>query len=113
MCATGYPDSQFDAVVSRDVLDHIPKLDAVQAIRELYRITKPGGILIFTLDALDEEYETEPHIVTEYGDYLFTEGKWKNMVFHPYSEAEIIGMVPEAVIQKEDSGEMIVKLVKQ
>lgn len=113
VCSTGYPDSRFDAVVSRDVLDHIPKLDALQAIRELRRITKPGGILIFTLDALDAEYETEPHIVTEDGDYLFTEGKWKGMVFHPYSEAEIIDMVPEAVIQKEDSGGMIVKLVKQ
>jgi hypothetical protein len=26
--------------------------------------------------------------VTEEGDYQFTEGKWKGMVFHPYSAEE-------------------------
>ena len=74
---TGYPDNEFDAVVCRDVLDHIPKEEAKQAVRELCRITKPGGIILLTLDGLDEE-----------GDYQFTEGKWKGMVFHPYSAEE-------------------------
>lgn len=85
---TGYPDNEFDAVVCRDVLDHIPKEEAKQAVRELCRITKPGGIILLTLDGLDEEYQKEPHTVTEEGDYQFTEGKWKGMVFHPYSAEE-------------------------
>lgn len=72
---TGYPDNEFDAVVCRDVLDHIPKEEAKQAVRELCRITKPGGIILLTLDGLDEEYQKEPHTVTEEGDYQFTEGK--------------------------------------
>ena len=71
---TGYPDNEFDAVVCRDVLDHIPKEEAKQAVRELCRITKPGGIILLTLDGLDEEYQKEPHTVTEEGDYQFTEG---------------------------------------
>ena len=62
---TGYPDNEFDAVVCRDVLDHIPKEEAKQAVRELCRITKPGGIILLTLDGLDEEYQKEPHTVTE------------------------------------------------
>ena len=87
---TGYPDNMFDAVVCRDVLDHITKEDAKQAVRELCRITKPGGIILLTLDGLDEEYQKEPHTMTEEGDYRFTEGKWKGMVFHPYSAEEAV-----------------------
>jgi len=114
ICATDYPDSQFDAVVSRDVLDHVTKKDAVQAIGELYRITRQGGILIFTLDAPDWEYETQPHIVSNDGDYLFTDGKWKGMAFRPYSESEIRAMLPaDAEILLESNGEMIVKVKKR
>lgn len=86
--ATGYEDDTFDAVVSRDVLDHMAKTDAVLVVRELLRIVKPGGVVLFTLDALDEEYQNEAHVVTEAGDYVFTAGKWEGMTFHPYSREE-------------------------
>ena len=67
---TGYENNRFDCVLSRDVLDHISKADAIVALKELCRITKPGGIVLFTLDSLDEEYETETHIVNADGDYV-------------------------------------------
>ena len=86
---TGFSSGYFDAVVSRDVVDHMPIRQAVLAIKELLRITKPGGSVILTLDGSDEEYESEPHTVSKDGDYLFNDGKWNGMVFHPYSEAEI------------------------
>ena len=87
--STDYSDSFFDAVISRDVIDHIPFKYGIAAVKELYRIVKPGGSILFTLDHLDAEYEQEPHIVNTDGDYEFTAGKWNGMVFHPYSEEEI------------------------
>ena len=66
VCSTGYPSGCFDAIVCRDVLDHIGKRDAELAIPELLRILKPGGILIATLDAPDEEYCREPHAVKQF-----------------------------------------------
>lgn len=96
--ATGYADGQFDCVISRDVLDHISKTDAVLAVKELCRITRPGGIVIFTLDSLDEEYESEPHIVNTDGDYVFTDGKWKGMFFHPYDRDEVRELIPAGVM---------------
>lgn len=91
---TGYEASEFDCVISRDVLDHVSKADAILGVRELLRITKPGGIVIFTLDSSDEEYETEPHYVSADGDYIYTDGKWNGMIFHPYSEQEVYEIIP-------------------
>ena len=111
---TGYADNQFDGVLSRDVLDHISKADAIIAMKELCRITKPGGIVLITLDSLDEEYETETHIVNEDGDYVFMDGKWNGMVFHPYNQEEICGIIPVGVKCEviDNHGELTVLLRK-
>ena len=111
---TGYPDNQFDCVISQDVLDHISKADAIVALKELCRITKPGGIVIFTLDSLDEEYETETHVVNEDGDYVFTDGKWNGMVFHPYSQEEVHEIIPAGTMCEitNNHGELTVLLRK-
>ncbi|MBO5252424.1 MAG: class I SAM-dependent methyltransferase [Clostridia bacterium] len=112
---TGYAENRFDCVISRDVLDHISKADAVIAVKELCRITKPGGIVWFTLDALDDEYETETHIINADGDYVFTDGKWEGMVFHPYSEEEVHVIVPIDVVPEiaNNNGELTVVLMKK
>lgn len=101
--ATGYGDDQFDAVVSRDVIDHMPLMNGIAAIQELYRIVKKGGSIILTLDQLDTEYKTEPHVINSDGDYLFTDGKWDGMVFHPYSESEISKLVQVGTIANLES----------
>lgn len=87
--STGYADCCFDAVVARDVVDHMPIIHGIQAVKELSRIVRPGGCVVLTLDAADDEYESEPHEINENGDYLFIQGKWSGMVFHPYSPREI------------------------
>jgi len=89
IAATGYPDGAFDAVVARDVIDHMLIRDGVAALRELMRIMRPGGCVLLTLDMTDEEYEAEPHEVSADGDYIYTGGQWRGMVFHPYSPDEI------------------------
>jgi ubiquinone biosynthesis O-methyltransferase len=41
-----FEDNSFDYVVSSEVIEHIP--DANAAIKELYRVLKPGGTLVLT-----------------------------------------------------------------
>ena len=111
---TGYTDGQFDCVISRDVLDHMSKTDATIAIKELCRITKDGGLILFTLDFLDEEYKTEPHSINMDGDYVYTDGKWKGMVFHPYDRKMVYEIIPTGVKSEimDSHGELIVLLKK-
>ena len=48
-----FADRSFDAVVSNSTLDHFVTLDdMVVALRELARVTRPGGTLVLTLDNL-------------------------------------------------------------
>jgi SAM-dependent methyltransferase len=46
-----FDSASFDFVVSNSTLDHFPSFDSVVvALRELARVTRPGGKLIITLD---------------------------------------------------------------
>lgn len=81
-------------MVCRDVLDHLPRAEAAAAVKELCRITKPGRHRDLHAGPLDEEYRTEPHRVNADGDYVYTAGKWKGMVFHPYTAETVRAIVP-------------------
>ena len=87
---TGYGDGCFDAVVARDVIDHMTLREGAAALKELLRIVKPGGAVVLTLDGTDETYESEPHSVSADGDYRFTGGRWKGMTFHPYTPDDVL-----------------------
>lgn len=109
--STGYTDGFFDAVVARDVLDHMPIQDGAAAVEEMLRIVRPGGCVLMTLDGTDEEYESEPHTVNSDGDYLFSGGKWNGMVFHPYSPEEIdrlLNRKKPTLLEAEKSGFLVV-----
>ena len=51
--ALPFPDSEFDAVVSLDVIVHFPRGGEEQAMRQLARVLKPGGLMIVRVAALD------------------------------------------------------------
>jgi SAM-dependent methyltransferase len=44
-----FPDAQFDAAVCLDVIEHVE--DQLTALRELYRVVRPGGSLLITVPA--------------------------------------------------------------
>jgi ubiquinone/menaquinone biosynthesis C-methylase UbiE len=48
------PDNTFDFAVTRLVVEHVP--DALGACRELYRVLKPGGIVV----VVDNDFEMHP-----------------------------------------------------
>ena len=77
---TGYADRAFDAVVCFSVLDHMTAPDAQTALRELVRITRPGGLLLLALDSPGEDDLAREHDILPDGSIRYAGG----MVFHPY-----------------------------
>ena len=111
--STGYEDDCFGAVIARDVIDHMPISQGIEAVNELLRIVRPGGCVLLTLDKTDSEYESEPHETNEDGDYLFHHGKWDGMVFHPYSARDIEKLTDGKtyeILSADDHGFMIALL---
>src|SRR5436853_1161486 len=51
IAALPFPDNQFDAVICSSVIYHDWVTDPGAALRELYRVLRPGGILLLNVPA--------------------------------------------------------------
>lgn len=88
--STGYEDAAFDGVIAGSVLDHLTAADAEKALSELYRITRPGGLLLVSFDTPEEADRETEHEVLADGSLRYADNTPRaGMLFHPYSEAEI------------------------
>lgn len=93
---TGYPDETFDALTAYAVMDHLTKKDAEEAIRELMRVVKTGGLVLLSFDKAQEDDFVMPHRLLEDGSMLYEEGTPNGgMIFHPYEDGEITNLVKE------------------
>jgi len=57
---TGLEDNTYDLAITRLVLEHLP--DPLNAVREVYRILKPGGRAIFVDNDFEMHIMTYPHV---------------------------------------------------
>ena len=88
--STGYEDAAFDGVIACSVMDHLTAADAEKALAELYRITRPGGLLLVSFDTPEEADRETEHEVLADGSLRYADNTPRaGMLFHPYSEAEI------------------------
>jgi len=66
-----FADNSFDGLLNNHVLEHIP--DDQKAVRECYRVIKPGGFALFTLAGDFTKQETkslpEPDWIGHYRHY--------------------------------------------
>jgi SAM-dependent methyltransferase len=56
LLALTYPDASFDVVLHSDTLEHTPNVD--QALAEIRRVLKPGGVSIFTVPIVRDGRKT-------------------------------------------------------
>jgi SAM-dependent methyltransferase len=56
LLALSYPDSSFDLVLTSDTIEHVPDVD--RAMREIWRVLRPGGAHIFTAPVLMDRPKT-------------------------------------------------------
>jgi predicted SAM-dependent methyltransferase len=56
-----FSDDFFDSIFCISVMEHMQSMNRTEAIMEMVRVLKPGGILIVTMDLRPDE----PHAVDE------------------------------------------------
>lgn len=86
---TEYPDGFFDAVAVRAALDHLSVDEFGNALEELQRITRAGGLLYASFDPLEPDDLELAHRVLEDGSFLYTDESRNGLLFHHYPDEEI------------------------
>ena len=66
--ALTHGDGSFDLCTSTEVLEHVP--DDARAFRELLRVLRPGGLLVFTVPLRPEHATLERAVLTPQGELL-------------------------------------------
>jgi len=82
ICALPFKDNSYDVILCNHVLEHIP--DDKTAMKELYRVMKPGGYGIFQIP---QDLERE----TTFEDDSITDKKERARVFGQYDHVRVYG----------------------
>ena len=76
ICDMPFQENEFDAVLCTEVLEHVPQ--AEQAVAELIRVLKPGGVLIITAPFTSYTHFSTYHFCTGFNKY------WYEYIFEKY-----------------------------
>ena len=82
ICDLPFPNAEFDFILCNHVLEHIP--DDHQALRELYRVLKPGGSAILQIPQDLEREET-------FEDDSITDPAERAKIFGQYDHVRVYG----------------------
>jgi 2-polyprenyl-3-methyl-5-hydroxy-6-metoxy-1,4-benzoquinol methylase len=63
------PDNSFDVILCSEVLEHLP--DALMALREFVRLTRPGGRIILTAPFASLTHMAPYHYISGFNTYWF------------------------------------------
>ena len=75
ICDLPFDDDQYDLILCNHVLEHIP--DDTKAMRELYRVLKPGGMAILQIPQdLSREHTFEDDSITDPVERAEVFGQW-------------------------------------
>ena len=84
-----FKDEAFDEVRGKDILEHLP--DTVKVMEEVYRITKPGGKVFFSVPYWNcWEAITDPTHIRQFNEFtfeFFDPEKWRCQRRPYYSSA--------------------------
>jgi SAM-dependent methyltransferase len=83
-----FPDDEFDLIVSRHVIEHVP--DVMAFVSELHRITKPGGrIRLVTPHYSNPDWPTDPTHRNHFNSYSFSCFMQDRRLFPFYTDVEL------------------------
>ncbi len=83
-----FTDSEFDHVVSRHVIEHVP--DVIAFVEELYRVTRNGGTIeILTPHYTNADWANDPTHRNHFNSYSFNTFVSGRQVFDFYTDVRL------------------------
>jgi SAM-dependent methyltransferase len=92
--AIPFPDGHFDIVTSINSLDHVDDVDAT--IREIVRVTRPGGVFLVSVEIGHKPTRTEP--ISLWLDLVDTLEQWYDVQLRAAYELPAGHMVNDAYL---------------
>ncbi len=81
----------FEGYIGSNLLEHLGLEDARQAVKELRRVIRPGGVFFLSFDGLDND--PSPHEVMTDGSWFFTKGPFNGLMWRYFTDAEITDLL--------------------
>lgn len=73
---TNLSENHFDFITSTSTLEHIPQDKLGEIFKEIYRLLKPGGIMINMID-MQDHYSYQDKSISYYNFLTYSKSNWK------------------------------------
>ncbi|HNX76234.1 MAG TPA: methyltransferase domain-containing protein [Candidatus Rifleibacterium sp.] len=78
-----------DGILAHHLFDHLDQHSFTEAVDEAFRVLKPEGVMLLTMDSFSEMAGDNNAIVTDDGSIIYVKGSKKGMLVRPYREDEL------------------------
>jgi SAM-dependent methyltransferase len=78
-----------DGILAHHLFDHLDKAGLDSAIDEVYRVLKPEGAMLFTMDSFSESLNDPSAVSKDDGSLVFLKGPQKGMLVRPFKLEEL------------------------
>ena len=81
-----------DAILAHHLFDHLDADGYASALDEAFRVLKPEGVMLMTVDSFGEFANDNHTVVRDDGSIIFVKGGYKGMLVRPYREDELAAL---------------------
>ncbi len=81
-----------DGILAHHLFDHLDRESFESAMNEAFRVLKPEGVMLLTMDSFSEFAGDNNAVVTDDGSIIFVKGTHKGMLVRPYREDELAAL---------------------
>ncbi|HOI91129.1 MAG TPA: methyltransferase domain-containing protein [Candidatus Rifleibacterium sp.] len=81
-----------DGILAHHLFDHLDRKSFFQAAEEAFRVLKPEGVMLLTMDSFSDMSCDNNAISTDDGSIVYVKGTRKGMLVRPFREDEVAEM---------------------
>lgn len=84
-----FQSESVDGILGHHIFDHLDKKGLELALSEAFRVLKPEGVMLLTMDNFSDSKSDPCTVVKDDGSIVFIKGPNKGMLVRPYDQSEL------------------------